>query len=194
MKTNHEVSDWPFLALRGVAGIFLGAVTFAAPRLSLSLLVFLFGAYALADGVLAIAGAIRARGTERWTILLLEGVAGVLVGCLAIARPGLTALALVYLVAAWAVVTGVMEIVAAIRLRRQIDNEWMLALSGTASLGIGALLLAFPGPGALAIAFWIGAYAILFGGLMVALALRLWHWGQHPSGAAPTLWRRPRAA
>jgi uncharacterized membrane protein HdeD (DUF308 family) len=191
---GREVADWPFLLLRGVAAMLLGAVAFAAPTLSFSLLVFLFGAYALADGVLAVAGALRARRGERWTMLLLEGIAGILVGCLAITRPGLTVMALVYLVAARAIVTGVMEIVGAIRLREQIDNEWMLALSGIASLGIGALLLAFPGPGALAIAFWIGAYAILFGALLIVLALRLWRWGQRPTGAAPTLWNRARTA
>ncbi len=193
-SSEQLVRSWPLVVLRGVAAIVFGVVAFTSPGLSLSVLVFLFGAYAVVDGVLAIGSAIRAHKGERWTMLLLEGMVGILVGCLAIFRPAITAVALVYLVAFWALITGVMEIGAAIRLRRQIANEWMLALSGTASLAIGALLLMFPGPGALAVAFWIGAYAIIFGGLQVALGLRLWRWGHHPTGGMPTLWQRPRAA
>ena len=192
--TNRLVHNWPFVLVRGVAAILFGVVAFGAPTLSLSLLVFLFGAYALADGVLAMASAIRGRDSERWTTLLLEGMAGIIIGVLAIFRPGITALALLYLVAFWAILTGAMEIGTAIRLRRRIDNEWLLALGGIASLGIGALLLFFPGPSTVAIAFWLGSYAVIFGIFMVALGLRLWRWGRHPVGHAPTLWHRARTA
>ena len=191
---SQLVDNWPLIVVRGVAAILFGVVAFGAPGLSLRLLVFLFGAYALVDGVLAMASAIRGRESGRWTTLLLEGMAGILIGVLAIFRPGITALALLYLVAFWAILTGVMEIGAAIRLRRRIDNEWLLALGGTASLGIGALLLLFPGPSTLAIAFWLGSYAVVFGVLMVALGARLWRWGRHPVGLAPTLWHRARTA
>ena len=105
-----------------------------------------------------------------------------------------TALALLYLVAFWAILTGAMEIGTAIRLCWRIDNEWLLVLGGTALLGIGVLLLFFLGPSKVAIAFWIGSYAVIFGILMVALGLRLWRWDRHPVGQAPTLWHRARTA
>jgi uncharacterized membrane protein HdeD (DUF308 family) len=186
--------NWPLVLTRGIAAILFGVVAFCAPTLSLGLLVLLFGAYALADGVLAVASALHGRDGERWTMLLLEGMAGVLIGVLAILRPTLTAMALLCLVAGWAILTGVMELGTAIRLRRRIQNEWLLALGGTASLGIGVLLLLFPGPSALAFAFWLGSYAIIFGILMVALGLRLWRWERHPVGETPTLLHRTRAA
>jgi uncharacterized membrane protein HdeD (DUF308 family) len=186
------VHNWPLVLTRGIAALVFGVFAFGAPTLSLGLLVLLFGAYALADGLLAVASAVHARDGERWTMLLLEGMAGIVIGALAILRPTLTAMALLYLVAFWAILTGVMELGTAIRLRRRIDNEWLLALGGTASLGIGALLLIFPGPSALAFAFWLGSYAIIFGVLMVALGLRLWRWERHPVGEMPTLLHRTR--
>jgi uncharacterized membrane protein HdeD (DUF308 family) len=111
-------------------------------------------------------------------MLLLEGIAGVGVGVLTIVWPGITAIALLYLIAAWAVVTGVLEIVAAVRLRKAIRGEWMLALAGVASVLLGVLLFAFPGAGALAVVWWIGAYAVFAGALLVGLSLRLHRLGQ----------------
>jgi uncharacterized membrane protein HdeD (DUF308 family) len=101
---------------------------------------------------------------------------GLIVGVVAMSWPGITAFWLVYLIAAWALVTGVFEIVAAIRLRRRISGEWLLALSGIASLILGILVIAIPLAGALAIAYWIGVYAFVFGVLLVALGLRLRVW------------------
>ena len=125
--------NWWAVSLRGLAGILFGIITFIAPAISLAALVLLFGAYAFADGVLAIVTAIRRRGIDRWWLLLLEGLVGVAAGVLTLLWPGITALALLYVIAAWALVTGAFEIAAAIRLRKVITGEWILALSGILS-------------------------------------------------------------
>ena len=168
--------NWWAIALRGVAAIIFGLLTFVMPGITLAVLVLLFGAYAIVDGIFTLVAVARgqavARAEPRW-VLVLEGVVSIAAGLVAFLWPGLTALALVYLIAAWAIVTGVLEIVAAVRLRRQIDNEWWLGLSGALSVVFGVLLMAAPGAGALAMVFWIGAYAILFGALLVGLAFRL---------------------
>lgn len=169
--------NWWAVLLRGVAGIIFGIATFFAPVISLAALVLLFGAYALVDGVLALVSALRNRRTnEQWWVLLLEGIVGVIAGVVTFVWPGITALALLYVIAAWALVTGALEIAAAIRLRKVIDREWLLVLSGVASIALGVLLALFPGPGALALVIWIGAYALVFGALLVALGFRLRSW------------------
>jgi uncharacterized membrane protein HdeD (DUF308 family) len=166
--------NWWVIVLRGLAGMAFGLVTFLAPGISLAALVLVFGAYAFADGVLAIISAIRReRPGERWWLLLLEGVAGIAAGVVTLLWPGITALVLLYLIAAWALVTGVLEIAAAIRLRKAIKGEWLLVLSGILSVALGIMLVLWPGPGALALVIWIGAYAFVFGALVLALGLRL---------------------
>jgi uncharacterized membrane protein HdeD (DUF308 family) len=179
--------NWWAVSLRGLAGILFGIITFIAPGISLAALVLLFGAYAFADGVLAIVTAIRRRGNDRWGMLLLEGLVGVAAGVLTLLWPGITALALLYVIAAWALVTGGFEIAAAIRLRKVITGEWILALSGILSMALGVLLIVAPGPGALAVVIWIGAYAFVFGVLLFALGLRLKGLGspRHRGQAAP---------
>jgi uncharacterized membrane protein HdeD (DUF308 family) len=166
--------NWWALALRGLFAILFGIAAFAWPGITLGALVLLYGAYALIDGVFAVAEAVVGR-TEGlpWWALLLEGVAGIAVGVLTFAWPGITAIVLLYLIAAWAVVTGAFEIAAAIRLRREIRGEWLLALSGVLSIAFGVALVVNPGAGALAVIWLIGAYAIAFGALMLALAFRL---------------------
>ncbi len=166
--------NWWVIVLRGLAGMTFGLVTFFAPGISLAALVLVFGAYAFADGVLAIISAIRReRPGDRWWLLLLEGIAGIGAGIVTLLWPGITALVLLYVIAAWALVTGVLEIAAAIRLRKAIKGEWLLILSGILSVALGVLLVLFPGPGALALVIWIGAYAFVFGALLLALGLRL---------------------
>jgi uncharacterized membrane protein HdeD (DUF308 family) len=166
--------NWWAALLRGLAAILFGVLTFLSPAISLAALVLVFGVYAIADGVLAVVTALRRRGgSERWGMLLLEGVVGVLAGVVALIMPGITALALLYVIAAWAVVTGALEIAAAIQLRKAISGEWLLALSGVLSVGFCLLLVAFPGAGALTVVLWIGAYALVFGALLIALAFRL---------------------
>jgi uncharacterized membrane protein HdeD (DUF308 family) len=165
--------NWWAIVLRGVAGILFGIITFVAPGISLAALVLLFGAYAFADGVLAIVTAVRRRGADRWGLLLLEGLVGVAAGILTWLWPGITVLALLYVIAAWALVTGALEIATAIRLRKIISGEWLLALSGIFSIALGGLLVFAPGPGALALVIWIGAYTFVFGAVLVALGFRL---------------------
>lgn len=174
--------NWWAVLLRGVAGILFGIFAVLVPGISLAALVLVFGAYAFADGVLNVVSAIRRRGaSDRWWVLLLEGVVGIGIGVATFIWPGITALALLYLIAAWALVTGAFEIAAAIRLRKVITGEWLLVLSGIASIALAVLLMLFPGPGALVVVLWIGAYAFVSGALLIALGLRLRSWGRSRS-------------
>ena len=166
--------NWWVLLLRGIVAILFGALTFMRPGISLASLLLLFGAYALADGVLGAWTAITHRkDRENWWVLLLEGLVGIGVGVLALIKPGLTALALLFYIAIWAIATGVLEIVAAVRLRKEIEGEWVLILAGLASVAFGVLLMARPGSGALAVLWLIGSYAMLFGILLVVLAFKV---------------------
>ena len=175
--------NWWALALRGLFAVLFGLLAFAWPGLTLAALVLLFGAYALVDGVFALVAAVRAaEAHERWWWFVLEGLAGIAAGLLTFVWPGITALVLLYLIAWWAVITGVLEIAAAIRLRNEISGEWALALGGVASVVFGFLLLFRPGAGALAVVWLIGIYALLFGVLLLMLAFRLrGHSGQKPA-------------
>jgi uncharacterized membrane protein HdeD (DUF308 family) len=165
--------SWWLYALRGVAAIIFGVLAFASPGTTLLALVLVFAFYAIADGVLAIIVAFQMKeAVNRW-VVLLEGLAGIVVGVVALAYPLLTAEVLVLLIAFWAVFTGVMEIIAAIRLRREIDNEWALILTGILSVILGVILVAFPTWGALGLIWTIGFYAVFFGVLMVYLAFKV---------------------
>jgi uncharacterized membrane protein HdeD (DUF308 family) len=165
--------NWWAVALRGLAGIFFGIITFVSPAISLAALVLLFGAYAFADGVLSIVGAVRRRGADRWWVLLLHGILGIGAGIVTLLLPGITAIMLLFVIAAWAIVGGALQIAAAIRLRKVITGEWLLALGGILSVAFGVLLVLFPGPGALALVIWIGAYAFVLGILLLVLGFRL---------------------
>lgn len=169
--------NWWAIALRGLCGVIFGLVTFFAPGISLAALVLLYGAYAFVDGVFALVSAIRShRPRERWFFLVLEGIVGVAAGVVTLLWPGITAIALLFVIAAWAVVTGAFEVAAAIRLRKVIEHEWLLALSGVASIALGVFLVLYPGAGALALVLWIGAYALVSGALLIGLAFRLRTW------------------
>lgn len=176
--------NWWVLALRGVLAVFFAFMAFLWPRLTLEVLVILFGAYALVNGVFALAAAVTGHGqAASWWALVLEGLIGMGVGILTLFWPGITALALLYLIAFWAITTGIFGIAAAIRLRAEIEGEWLLALSGFLSVLFGALLVVAPVAGALAVIWLIGAYALLYGILLLALAFRLRSWSQQ----SPTL-------
>jgi uncharacterized membrane protein HdeD (DUF308 family) len=173
--------NWWALALRGLAAILFGIAALVVPHIALVVLIALFGAYALVDGVFAIVSAVRAAERHmRWWPLLVEGLAGIVLGALTFVWPGVTALVLLYFIASWALVTGVFEILAAIRLRQEITGEWLLGLTGVLSVVFGLLLITFPGAGALTVVWLIGIYALVFGVLLVGLALRLR--GRSPEG------------
>jgi uncharacterized membrane protein HdeD (DUF308 family) len=163
---------WWVIALRGMVAVLFGLLAFVWPGMTLAVLVLLFGAYALVDGLLAIVVAARG-GTDHRLVLGLEGLVGVLAGLATFAFPGLTALVLLYIIAFWAVLTGVLEVVAAVRLRRVITNEWGLIIGGVLSVLFGVVLIVSPGAGALAVVFLIGAYAVLFGVTLLMLSWQL---------------------
>jgi uncharacterized membrane protein HdeD (DUF308 family) len=164
---------WVFL-LRGVLAILFGIICFAMPGMALTVLVALFAAFALVDGVFTIIGAIKHREeVKHWWAYLLEGLLGVGIGVATWFWPGVTALALLYLIAFWAIATGIFEIVAAWKLREEIEGEWALGLAGVLSVVFGVLLIARPGAGALAVIWLIGVYAILFGILLIIVGFKV---------------------
>ncbi len=165
--------NWWVLALRGLVAILFAIAAIVWPELTLVALVLIFGAYALVDGAFALVTGFRAdRSDVRWP-LIVEGIAGVVAGLIALFAPTIAALALVFLIAAWAIITGIFEIIAAVRLREQIDNEWLLAAMGVVSIVFGVLLAIAPAAGALALIWVIAGYALVFGILMLVLAFRL---------------------
>ncbi len=175
--------NWWWLALRGVAAMLFGILAFIWPGITFLALVLLFGAYALVDGVFAIIAAFTNRaGHDRWWVLLLEGLVSVAAGLITLFFLGLAAFALLIVIAAWAIVTGVLEIAAAIRLRQEIKGEVLLALSGIASVIFAILLFLNPITGSIVVVWIIGAYAIVFGALLFALAWRMRDFGARKSG------------
>jgi uncharacterized membrane protein HdeD (DUF308 family) len=165
---------WWFLVLRGVFAVLFGVLTFVWPGITLVTLVLLFGAYALVNGICTLGVALRGgKGAPGKATLVLLGLLGVAAGVLTFFYPGITALSLLVVIAWWAIVTGIFEIAAAVKLRKQMSNEWLLVLSGALSVIFGVLLIAMPSAGALSIVWLIGAYALLFGVLMLALAVKL---------------------
>lgn len=168
------VANWWALALRGLAAVLFGLLTFFLPGITLVTLVLLFGAYALVDGIFNLIAFFRV-ASHQWA-LLIEGVIGIIAGMITFAWPAITAVVLLYVIAFWAILTGIFEIIAGIRLRKVITNEWLQLVMGVLSLLFGLLILFAPGAGALAIVLWIGAYALVFGIFLLALAFRLrWH-------------------
>jgi uncharacterized membrane protein HdeD (DUF308 family) len=165
---------WWTLLLRGVAAILFGLLTWFWPGVTLSFLVLLFGVYALADGIAAIVLGIKEYGDrERWWATLLGGIVSAAVGIGTFVMPAITALALLALIGFWAIVRGVFDVMAAIRLRHALEGEWLLGIGGALSVAFGVMVLLAPGAGALAVVLWIGAYAMVLGVILVALSFRL---------------------
>jgi uncharacterized membrane protein HdeD (DUF308 family) len=165
--------NWWLLLLRGIAGIVFGVLAFVWPGITLLTLIIFYGAYALVDGVFAIGAAFRGgEAQSRWWLILI-GVLGIAAGLLTFLWPGLTALVLATFIGAWSLIHGIFEIVGAIKIRKEIDNEWWLILSGALSVLFGLVMLILPGAGALALVWVIGAYSIIFGALLVGFAFRL---------------------
>lgn len=167
--------NWWLVLLRGIAAIAFGVMAFVWPGITLLTLTFLWGAYALVDGIFALWSAVTGRGSEiapRWWLAIV-GIAGLLAGILTFAWPGMTALILLMFIAWWAIIVGAMEIWGAIRLRKEIEGEWLLGLAGLLSVAFGIAMLVWPGAGALAVVWLIGWYAILLGIVWIALSFRL---------------------
>jgi uncharacterized membrane protein HdeD (DUF308 family) len=184
MKTSAPVVvvetfrlNWWLLALRGVIAVLFGVLAFMWPGATLITLVWLFGAFALVNGILSLVLAAKTpKGYRKIGSLILGGLLGILAGLLAFVLPGISALGLLILIAAWAIATGVMELVAAVRLRKIITNEWLLILAGIASVVLGAIMLFQPAAGALALIWLIASWAIVFGVLLLILAFRMRNW------------------
>jgi uncharacterized membrane protein HdeD (DUF308 family) len=163
--------NWWAVALRGIVGVLFGMLTIFIPGVTLVTLVLLFGAYALMDGIFNVIAAFRSV-SHHWAFLI-EGLIGIVAGVVTFAWPAMTAIILLYLIAFWAILTGVFEIAAGVRLRSAIANEWALILMGVLSLLFGIFIAFAPGAGALAIVLWIGVYALIFGIFLLVLAFRL---------------------
>jgi uncharacterized membrane protein HdeD (DUF308 family) len=183
----YLASNWWALVLRGAAAILFGIVALAFPPSAVTVLVLLFGVYALVDGVFNLVAALRNRGGEsHWGALLFEGIVGIVCGLVAFFWPGLTAVALTLLIGVWSLLTGALEIAAAVKLRKILEHEWLLGFSGVLSVVFGIILFVWPGAGMVVIAMWIGAYAIVFGALLVALGIKLRSWARSLQGETPT--------
>jgi len=165
--------NWRVIAARGVLGLVIGLIAFLFPGPTLLSLVGLFAIYLIIDGGFAIAAAVRAgTGDKRFGLLIFEGIVGIVAGIVAALMPGLTVLVFVGLLAAWAIVSGVLELRAAYRLAED-HGRWWLAIGGVVSLIFGAVLIAAPVFGALVVSWWVGAYATLFGATMLVFAYKL---------------------
>jgi uncharacterized membrane protein HdeD (DUF308 family) len=180
----HSLTDhWWLFLIRGIAAIIFGILAFAWPGVTLVVLVLFFGAFALVDGIASLIAAITGRGATapRWWLAII-GLVGIAAGLLTFFWPAVTAVLLLYFIAGWAIAMGVFQIIGAIQLRKEIDNEWLLVLSGVVSVLFGILLLAVPGTGLLALIWLIAIDAIIFGVLVIGFGLRL---RKHKTAAAP---------
>ncbi len=165
---------WWTLLLRGIIAVLFGIAAFVWPGITIVFLISLFGAYALLDGIISVViGIAQYGGNERWWGILLQGICGIAVGLMTFLWPQVTGLILLYFIAGWAILTGLFQIMAAIRLRKVIFGEWLLGLSGVISLLFGITLFIYPAAGALAVIWMIGIFAILNGLLLIFLSLRI---------------------
>ena len=167
-------SRWGWVVTRGVIGVLFGLIAFSRPGAMAFSMVLIFGCYAFASGIATIIASARSgRAGESWGALLLEGLLWIAAGVVALLWPASTALTFVWLIGAWALVTGVLEIVSAIKLRKMIEHEWLLAIAGALSIAFGLLMFYRPVAGGLAVVWWLGAYALLFGVMQIVLGFRL---------------------
>ena len=165
------IRNWWIPVVRGVLGILFGLLVFAYPNTAVTVFVYLFGAYMLVDGITGLAFAFDVNRGRGW--LILSGIAGIAAGILTFLYPNATAVALVYIVAAWAIVSGIFEVIAAIDWREVLSDAWMLGLAGVLSIILGVLLFTSPSAGLLAWAYMIGIYAVAYGVLYIITGFRL---------------------
>jgi uncharacterized membrane protein HdeD (DUF308 family) len=174
LVVGHLARNWWVFVLQGALAVLFGLLALVQPGIALEALVLLFAIWALVNGILALIYSVgAAEAHEPWWPFLLTGLLGIAAGLLTLRWPGITALTLLFVIAYWSIFTGILQIVAAIRLRREVKGEWWLILSGILSVVFGLLLVIFPGSGALAVVWLIGIYAILFGAGFVMLGFRL---------------------
>lgn len=184
------VSNWDMFLVRGILAILFGIATLLMPGITLIVLVSLFGAYALVDGIILSIVAIKDRKLNSdWWLMLITGLVSIAAGVVTFAWPEITTVSLFYVIVAWAIVTGISEVIYAIRFRKEIEGEWLLVLDGILSVAFGILLIAQPVAGALAVLWMIGVYAIAYGALLVVLAFRLRN--LEAKGNAPQAEQRP---
>ena len=164
---------WWTFTVRGVFALLFGILAFVAPGATLTTLVYVFGFYAILNGAFALYAAWNLRSFDRWWLLLLEGLLSIAAGVIAFVYPAAAALAFLSIIAAWAILVGILQIIAAIRLRQEIENEWSLGLGGLASVIFGVLLVVWPRSGLVAISWIVGIYAIFFGVMLLMLGSRL---------------------
>lgn len=185
---NFLTRNWWLLLVRGVAAILFGVAAFAWPGLTAAMLVLIFGAYVLIDGIFGVVDSIRYRNRlDHWWLWLLDGLLGVGVGALMLILPGISAFVLLMFIAGWAIVGGILRIIAAINLRREIKGEWFLALGGVLSILFGGLLIVMPGAGIVSLVWLIGLWAVTFGLLFIMLAFRLRKAGKDRPVSAETI-------
>jgi len=183
---NVLARNWWTWLIRGIVAIIFGILAFLWPGATILAIGILFGAYALVDGIFAIVAAVRAAETQqRWWPFVVEGIVGILIAAITFYDIRITLLALYFTIAAWAFLTGIFEIIAAVQLRKHVANEFWLILGGIASILFGVLMIWFPMAGVLAIIWLIAAYAIVFGVIMIAFSLRLRSHAQPPAAPAP---------
>ncbi len=176
--------NWGWIVARGVAAMIFGLCALFVPGVTWIVLMSFFAAYALMSGIAALVAALsrETRADRPWGLLLVEGILSIAAAVGWVLWPAAASLAFVYVLGLWAAVSGILEIGTAIRLRKTIQGEWMLAFAGVLSIALGVLLMVWPGAGTLALVWWIGSYAIVFGALMVALGLRV----RRLAGGRPT--------
>jgi uncharacterized membrane protein HdeD (DUF308 family) len=173
LMVHALAKNWWLILLRGLCAVIFGVLTFAWPGVTLVTLVLFYGAFAFADGILALIAAVMGGApAPRWWLAIV-GLLGIAAGLVTLMVPGITALFLLYCIAFWAIAIGVMQIAGAIRLRKEIDNEWMLIASGVISVLFGLIMVLAPGAGAFGLLFVIGVYAVIHGIMLITLAFRL---------------------
>ncbi len=185
MATYLLARNYWLIVLRGSVAVLFGLVMFIFPTPTLAALRVFLGLYLLMDGLLAAsAGLTHHNGSRPWRLLLVNGLLSSGTGVLILAVPGFTALTVLYLIAVWAIATGLVELVSALRLRAEIDNEAFLTLSGVLSVALGAVLMMWPGVITSGLILLFGAYMLVFGLLLIGLGLQLWDW-QKSAGPTP---------
>lgn len=178
--------NWAWVLVRGIVALFLGIVVFVWPALSLALLVMIFAAYVFVDGIsMALAAVLNRHGEAQWGSLILGAAVAIAAGIAVLVVPGLTAVALLVLIAVWSLIIGGAEIVAAMRLRAMMMGAFLLVLAGLTNVALGVILLAGAGAGALAMAPFIGGYGIIAGIFRIGLALGLRSWRPAEAAGGP---------